>query len=171
MIRPLDKENLTVAMITMNEAAAVGTVISDIRRSVPDAEAAYGFYHGELGLPYLECRPCRRGSINHAQGVVKYDVGSLMLTTHLVEGPDDSEMGRQVQDEHLLSELPFLEPVHVGHRYKLRREVHGTAGRPPTFREDDQGARRPHNHRSAIRRAPRTGHMRCMRRRYYRARG
>ena len=28
-----------------------------------------------------------------------------MLTTHLVEGPGDSEMGRQVRDEHLLSEL------------------------------------------------------------------
>jgi glycosyltransferase involved in cell wall biosynthesis len=38
MTRPLDKQNLTVAMITMNEAAAVGTVIADIRRSVPDAE-------------------------------------------------------------------------------------------------------------------------------------
>jgi glycosyltransferase involved in cell wall biosynthesis len=38
MNRPLDKKSLTVAMITMNEEAAVGTVIADIRRSVPDAE-------------------------------------------------------------------------------------------------------------------------------------
>jgi catechol 2,3-dioxygenase-like lactoylglutathione lyase family enzyme len=72
---------------------------------VPDAEATYRFYHGELGLPYLECRPCRRGSTDHEQGVVKYDVGSLMLTTHLVEGPEDSELGRQVRDSQYLSEL------------------------------------------------------------------
>jgi catechol 2,3-dioxygenase-like lactoylglutathione lyase family enzyme len=72
---------------------------------VPDAEAAYSFYHHELGLPYLECRACRRGSSNHEQGVVKYDVGSLMLTTHLVEGADDSELGRAARDPHILSEL------------------------------------------------------------------
>lgn len=72
---------------------------------VPDAEAAYSFYHGELGLPYLECEPCRRGAIKHEQGVVKYDVGGLMLTTHLAEGPDDSELGRQVRNTHVLSEL------------------------------------------------------------------
>jgi catechol 2,3-dioxygenase-like lactoylglutathione lyase family enzyme len=72
---------------------------------VPDAEAAFSFYHEELGLPYLECRACRRGSTNHEQGVVKYDVGSLMLTTHLVEGPEDSELGRAARDPHFLSEL------------------------------------------------------------------
>lgn len=72
---------------------------------VPDAEAAYSFYHHELGLPYLERSPCRRGSVEHEQGVVKYDVGSLMLTTHLVEGPDDSVLGKQVRDTHFLSEL------------------------------------------------------------------
>ncbi len=72
---------------------------------VPDAEAAYGFYHHELGLSYLECRPCRRGSTNHEKGVVKYNVGSLMLTTHLVEGAEDSELGRAARDEHFLSEL------------------------------------------------------------------
>jgi catechol 2,3-dioxygenase-like lactoylglutathione lyase family enzyme len=72
---------------------------------VPDAGAAYSFYHQELGLPYLEREACRRGSIVHEQGVVKYDVGSLMLTTHLAEGPDDSELGKQVRNEHILSEL------------------------------------------------------------------
>lgn len=78
---------------------------------VPDADAAYGFYHEELGLPHLECRPCRRGSIEHALGVVKYDAGSLMLTTHLVRGADDSEAGRAVRDPRFLSELV---PVFVG---------------------------------------------------------
>jgi catechol 2,3-dioxygenase-like lactoylglutathione lyase family enzyme len=72
---------------------------------VPDAEAAYSFYHDELGLFHLECRPCRRGSIDHEQGVVKYDVGSLMLTTHLARGADDSETGQAVRDPRFLSEL------------------------------------------------------------------
>lgn len=72
---------------------------------VPDAEAAYSFYHDELGLSYLECRPCRRGSTNHEKGVVKYNVGGLMLTTHLVEAAEDSELGRAARDSHFLSEL------------------------------------------------------------------
>jgi glycosyltransferase involved in cell wall biosynthesis len=38
MAEPLNRENLTVAMITMNEEEAVGPVIDDIRRVVPDAE-------------------------------------------------------------------------------------------------------------------------------------
>ena len=38
MTTPLNKEKLTVAMITKNEATAVATVIADIKRSVPEAE-------------------------------------------------------------------------------------------------------------------------------------
>ena len=38
MAEPLNRENVTVAMITMNEEEAVGPVIDDIRRVVPDAE-------------------------------------------------------------------------------------------------------------------------------------
>ena len=60
---------------------------------VPDAEEAIAFYHGVLGLPYLECRACRRGSTEHQQGVVKYDAGGLMLTTHLYEGPEAEAAG------------------------------------------------------------------------------
>jgi catechol 2,3-dioxygenase-like lactoylglutathione lyase family enzyme len=60
---------------------------------VPDAEEAIAFYHGVLGLPYLECRACRRGSTEHEQGVVKYDAGGLMLTTHLYEGPEADAAG------------------------------------------------------------------------------
>jgi glycosyltransferase involved in cell wall biosynthesis len=38
MADSLNKDTLTVAMITMNEEQAVGKVISDIREAVPDAE-------------------------------------------------------------------------------------------------------------------------------------
>jgi catechol 2,3-dioxygenase-like lactoylglutathione lyase family enzyme len=60
---------------------------------VPDAMEAMGFYLGVLGLPVLECRACRRGSTEHPQGVVKYDAGGLMLTTHLYEGPEADAAG------------------------------------------------------------------------------
>ncbi|HEX6747349.1 MAG TPA: VOC family protein [Longimicrobium sp.] len=60
---------------------------------VPDADQAMEFYHSVLGLPYLECRACRRGSTEHQQGVVKYDAGGLMLTTHLFEGPEAEAAG------------------------------------------------------------------------------
>ena len=35
---PLNKANLTVAMITRNEEKAIAKVVTDIRRAVPDAE-------------------------------------------------------------------------------------------------------------------------------------
>src|SRR5215470_10201884 len=38
MAAVLNRDNLTVAMITMNEEKAVGKVIEDIKRYVPDAE-------------------------------------------------------------------------------------------------------------------------------------
>lgn len=53
---------------------------------VPHPEPAIAFYHRLLGFPYLECRPCRCGGAEHPQGVVKYDVGGLLLTTHYLEG-------------------------------------------------------------------------------------
>jgi catechol 2,3-dioxygenase-like lactoylglutathione lyase family enzyme len=52
---------------------------------VPDADVAFKFYNGALGLQHLECRPCRRGSTIDERGVVKYDAGGLMLTTHHVD--------------------------------------------------------------------------------------
>lgn len=53
---------------------------------VPDADLAFDFYHTVLGLNYMECRPCRRGSTGNERGVVKYDGGGLMLTTHHFDG-------------------------------------------------------------------------------------
>ena len=38
MTTPLNRDTLTVAMITRNEEKAIGKVINDIRRVVPDAD-------------------------------------------------------------------------------------------------------------------------------------
>lgn len=49
---------------------------------VGDADIACDFYAGTLGLPVVDSRPCRRGSTMHDRGVVKYDAGAVLLTTH-----------------------------------------------------------------------------------------
>lgn len=50
-----------------------------------DPDVAAGFYGGLLGLDAIEGGPCRRGPTRAEVGVVKYDVGTTMLTTHHVE--------------------------------------------------------------------------------------
>jgi catechol 2,3-dioxygenase-like lactoylglutathione lyase family enzyme len=53
-----------------------------------DPEIAEGFYGGVLGLEALEGGPCRRIPTRAPIGVVKYDAGTTMLTTHHVESED-----------------------------------------------------------------------------------
>ena len=53
---------------------------------VGDADVASDFYAGTLGLPVVDSRPCRRGSTMHDRGVVKYDAGTVLLTTHHQHG-------------------------------------------------------------------------------------
>ena len=54
--------------------------------SDPDAPAR--FYGGVLGLEVLEGGPCRRIPSAIETGVVKYDAGATMLTTHHVRSDD-----------------------------------------------------------------------------------
>jgi catechol 2,3-dioxygenase-like lactoylglutathione lyase family enzyme len=53
-----------------------------------DPDVAAGFYGGVLGLEVIEGGPCRRVPTRAPVGVVKYDVGTTMLTTHHVESDD-----------------------------------------------------------------------------------
>lgn len=53
-----------------------------------DPDVAAGFYGDTLGLDVLEGGPCRRIPTRAPVGVVKYDVGTTMLTTHHVESDD-----------------------------------------------------------------------------------
>jgi predicted enzyme related to lactoylglutathione lyase len=73
---------------------------------VGDPDVAYNFYGGALGLRSLESRPCRRGSTPHGRGVVKYDVGNLVLTTHHVHA---CRSGSDAEDHS--SEETDLDPV------------------------------------------------------------
>jgi len=58
---------------------------------ISDPDVAFHFYNGVLGLSYLECRACRRGTTENARGVVKYDTGGLMLTTHYRDTPKEGD--------------------------------------------------------------------------------
>jgi catechol 2,3-dioxygenase-like lactoylglutathione lyase family enzyme len=53
---------------------------------VRDLDATQAFYHKTLGLEAIEGGPCKRVMTSAPVGVVKYDVGGTLLTTHHVEG-------------------------------------------------------------------------------------
>jgi predicted enzyme related to lactoylglutathione lyase len=52
---------------------------------VRDADEAVGVYADALGLRDLEGGPCSRASNADEEGVVKYDTGGIILTTHSLE--------------------------------------------------------------------------------------
>jgi predicted enzyme related to lactoylglutathione lyase len=55
---------------------------------VQDLQATAAFYQGALGLVPMEVNTCHRGMTNVADGVVKYDAGGVLLTTHHVGDGD-----------------------------------------------------------------------------------
>ena len=52
---------------------------------VLDTAQAQRFYHDELGIQAIEGGPCSQLSDGDEEGVVKYDTGGMMLTTHFIE--------------------------------------------------------------------------------------
>lgn len=52
---------------------------------VEDADSTQAFYYEVLGLEAIEGGPCRRGVTHLPEGVVKYDGGATLLTTHAVD--------------------------------------------------------------------------------------
>jgi catechol 2,3-dioxygenase-like lactoylglutathione lyase family enzyme len=58
---------------------------------VRDADEAFGLYGDRLGLRDIEGGPCSRASTADEEGVVKYDTGGLMLTTHSLETVREEE--------------------------------------------------------------------------------
>ena len=60
---------------------------------VQDPESTQSFYHQVLGLEAIEGGPCKRGVTRLPVGVVKYDAGGTLLTTHAVDGEHAAEHG------------------------------------------------------------------------------
>jgi catechol 2,3-dioxygenase-like lactoylglutathione lyase family enzyme len=52
---------------------------------VPNAEATERFYHDDLGIRDIEGGPCSQQTDNDEEGVIKYDTGGMMLTTHFYD--------------------------------------------------------------------------------------
>jgi catechol 2,3-dioxygenase-like lactoylglutathione lyase family enzyme len=59
---------------------------------VADPDAAADFYHRTLGIRALEGGPCSQACSGDEQGVIKYDTGSLLLTTHHAFGATTPDM-------------------------------------------------------------------------------
>jgi catechol 2,3-dioxygenase-like lactoylglutathione lyase family enzyme len=53
---------------------------------VQDPDEAFAFYHESLGLLDLEGGPCSRATSGDEDGVIKWDAGGLLLTTHHIDG-------------------------------------------------------------------------------------
>jgi len=75
---------------------------------VQDPGEAQKFYNNALGLVDLEGGPCSSGSSGDEEGVIKYDAGGTMLTTHRVwetRSPDEMEHPCPPR---------LLDPTHMG---------------------------------------------------------
>lgn len=59
-----------------------GSPIIYLFQFVTNSDEALTFYHDGLGLTALEGGPCSRTSGGDEEGVVKYEAGGLMLSTH-----------------------------------------------------------------------------------------
>jgi catechol 2,3-dioxygenase-like lactoylglutathione lyase family enzyme len=58
---------------------------------VRDADEAFGVYSENLGLRDIEGGPCSRASTADEEGVIKYDTGGIILTTHSLETVREEE--------------------------------------------------------------------------------
>lgn len=76
---------------------------------VPDSAAAYAFYNATLGLHPMEAVPCCNPECPPDEiGIVKYDVGNLLLSTHHIHGSP------VVDDYGTVYSARSVDPAHVG---------------------------------------------------------
>ena len=87
---------------------------------VPDADEAEVFYNQELGLRDLEGGPCSQQTSGDEDGVIKYDTGGLLLTTHFFDGNRNeievAEHGcppRDLDVQHMKGTAPVFYVPHV----------------------------------------------------------
>jgi catechol 2,3-dioxygenase-like lactoylglutathione lyase family enzyme len=80
---------------------------------VPDAAETQDFYHDFLGLRDIEGGPCSQASRGDEDGVIKYDTGGIMLTTHFYDqtlpplAPDEHGCPPRILDlEHMKGVAP-----------------------------------------------------------------
>jgi catechol 2,3-dioxygenase-like lactoylglutathione lyase family enzyme len=69
-----------------DELTLAGAEIIYVFFFVPDADEAEVFYNQDLGLRDLEGGPCSQETSDDEAGVIKYDTGGVILTTHFFDG-------------------------------------------------------------------------------------
>jgi catechol 2,3-dioxygenase-like lactoylglutathione lyase family enzyme len=85
---------------------------------VKDWKETFKFYHDILGLRNIEGGPCKRGSTQEVDGVIKYDVGGTLLTTHHVD--DHARHGLEIKPEDMKGIVPVF---HVANVKRAVREL------------------------------------------------
>jgi catechol 2,3-dioxygenase-like lactoylglutathione lyase family enzyme len=78
---------------------------------VKDWKETFKFYHDILGLRNIEGGPCKRGSTQEVDGVIKYDVGGTLLTTHHVD--DHTRYGLEIKPEDMKGIVPVFHVANV----------------------------------------------------------
>jgi predicted enzyme related to lactoylglutathione lyase len=77
-----------VPTLVRSRSDLAGVPVVYVFQFVDDTDEALRFYHQGLGLEAVEGGPCSRTSGGDEEGVVKYDAGGLLLSTHhMGEGP------------------------------------------------------------------------------------
>jgi lactoylglutathione lyase len=102
---------------------------------VPDADEAEVFYNQDLGLRDIEGGPCSQETSDDEEGVIKYDTGGVILTTHFFDGnrneQEVEEHGcppRDLDVRHMKGTAP------VFHVQDLEHTVRGISQRRPAFK-------------------------------------
>jgi catechol 2,3-dioxygenase-like lactoylglutathione lyase family enzyme len=111
---------------------------------VPDIDEALGFYHDDLGLIDLEGGPCSDRCSGDEAGVVKYDTGGLLMSTHHIDGTrrlDDVEAHtcppRELEYDAMASVAPAFHVRNVKH--VVRALSHQREDFTPTITTSDTG--------------------------------
>jgi len=125
------------------ERPLTGSEIFYVFLFMHDPEEALSFYHSVLGLRDLEGGPCSRPTSGDEPGVVKYDTGGVLLSTHHIEGTHtETEVGehtcppRDLDLDHMKGVAPALYVRGVNH---VVRGLSERAGLEAVVRRSDDG--------------------------------
>lgn len=99
-IRALRSDAATPTAAASGRIGLGGTALLYLFLFVRDRESTFAFYHDALGLENIEGGSCKQGATHQHDGVIKYDAGGALITTHEL---DDPKLAERV-----------LDPAHMG---------------------------------------------------------
>jgi catechol 2,3-dioxygenase-like lactoylglutathione lyase family enzyme len=101
-------EKIRVLTHTSTSESAVGLgALLYLFLFVRDREETFAFYHDALGLVNIEGGSCKQGATHEHDGVIKYDAGGALVTTHCL---DDERLAAKVIDPgHMVGIAPVFQ--------------------------------------------------------------